>query len=128
MLGGDGRSLGHCGSDIVCDGFSWNDRGGGGRWRKIYIPHHILIHFLPFELHLIRKYLPHHILIHFPPFELHLIRKYLPHILIRASVDPLYRDGTGQISRDPRTKPHQTRRIGLAKPSKLTRSHSPAHI
>ena len=30
MLGGDGRSLGHCGSDIVCVGFSWNDRGGGG--------------------------------------------------------------------------------------------------
>ena len=28
--------------------------------------------------------------------------------IIRASVDALYRDGTGQISRDPRTKRHQT--------------------
>ena len=31
------------------------------------------------------------------------------------------RDGTGQISRDPRKKPHQTRRKRLAKPSKLTK-------
>ena len=43
MLGGDGRSLGHCGSDIVCVGFSWNDRGGGGGWRKIYLIIHCYI-------------------------------------------------------------------------------------
>ena len=56
MVGGDGRSLGHCGSDIVCVGFSWNDRGGGGGWRKIYIPHHTLLHFPPLEHHL-RRYI-----------------------------------------------------------------------
>ena len=39
---GDGRNLGYCSSDIVCVGFSWNDRGGGGGWRKIYFIIHIL--------------------------------------------------------------------------------------
>ena len=37
VVGGDGRSLGHCGGDIGCVGFSWNDRGGGGGWRKNYL-------------------------------------------------------------------------------------------
>ena len=37
MVGGGGRSLGHCGSDTVCVGFSWNDRGGGGGWKKFYL-------------------------------------------------------------------------------------------
>ena len=29
----------HCGGDIGCVGFSWNDRGGGGGggWRKNYL-------------------------------------------------------------------------------------------
>ena len=43
MLGGDERSLGHCGSDIVCVGFSWNDRGGGGGQWKIYLIIHCYI-------------------------------------------------------------------------------------
>ena len=37
MLGGDGRSLRHCGGDIGCVWFSWNDGGGGGGRRKNYI-------------------------------------------------------------------------------------------
>ena len=48
--------------------------------------------------------------------------------IIRASVDALYRDGAGQISRDPRTKRHQTRRECLPKASKPTVSHSRANI
>ena len=39
---------------------------------------------------------------------------------IRASVDALCRDGTSEISRDPRTKRLQTRRESLAMPSKHT--------
>ena len=39
-------------------------------------------------------------------------------IHIRASVDALCRDGTSEISRDPRTKCLQTRRESLAMPSK----------
>ena len=49
-------------------------------------------------------------------------------VAIRASVDALCRDGTGQISRDPRTKRFKTRRERLAMPSKCTTSHSRAHI
>ena len=37
---------------------------------------------------------------------------------IRALVDALCRDGTSEISRDPRTKRLQTRRESLARPSK----------
>ena len=40
--------------------------------------------------------------------------------LIRASVDALCRDGTSEISRDPRTKRLQARRESLARPSKHT--------
>ena len=47
---------------------------------------------------------------------------------IRGSIDDLYRDGAGQISRDPHTKRHQTRRERLAKASKQTLSHSSANI
>ena len=39
---------------------------------------------------------------------------------IRASVYTLYMDGTGELSRDPRTKRHKTRREWLAMPSKHT--------
>ncbi|CAI8005722.1 hypothetical protein GBAR_LOCUS4372, partial [Geodia barretti] len=32
----------YCSGDIGCVGFSWNDRGWGGGWRKNYlIIHHI---------------------------------------------------------------------------------------
>ena len=41
--------------------------------------------------------------------------------IIRASVDVLYRDGAGRISRDPHTKRHQTRRERLDKPSRLVK-------
>ena len=47
---------------------------------------------------------------------------------IRASVDALCRDGTGQISRDPRTKASKTRRERLAMPSKYSKDHPRAHI
>ena len=43
-------------------------------------------------------------------------------LIIRASVDILYRDSKGQISCDLHIKQHQTRRKRLAKPSKLTKS------
>ena len=45
---------------------------------------------------------------------------------IRASVDALYvrRDGTGEMSRDPRTKASKTRRERLAMPSKYPKDHS----
>ena len=42
---------------------------------------------------------------------------------IRASVDALCRDGTSEISRDPRTKRLQTRRESLAIPSKHTNNN-----
>ena len=42
---------------------------------------------------------------------------------IRASVDALCRDGTSEISRDPRTKRLQTRRESLARPSKYTNNN-----
>ena len=34
-----GYGVRHCGGDIGCVGFSWNDRGGGGGggWRKNYL-------------------------------------------------------------------------------------------
>ena len=41
----------------------------------------------------------------------------------RASVDALCRDGTSEISRDPRTKRLQTRRESLARPSKHTNNN-----
>ena len=47
---------------------------------------------------------------------------------IRPSVGALYRDGAGRISRDPRTKHHQTRRERLARASKLIISHSWTNI
>ena len=47
---------------------------------------------------------------------------------IRASVDALCRDETGQISRDPRKNCLKTRREFLTRPSKLTKSHSRASI
>ena len=40
-----------------------------------------------------------------------------------ASVDALCRDGTSEISRDPRTKRLQTRRESLARPSKHTNNN-----
>ena len=43
---------------------------------------------------------------------------------IRASVDALCRDDTGQISRDPRKNCLKTRRERLPNPSKQTKSHS----
>ena len=43
--------------------------------------------------------------------------------VIRASVDALCRDGTSEISRDPRTKRLQTRRESLAMPSKHTNNN-----
>ena len=43
--------------------------------------------------------------------------------IIRASVDALCRDGTSEISRDPRTKRLQTRRESLAMPSKHTNNN-----
>ena len=49
-------------------------------------------------------------------------------VIIRASVDALCRDGTGQISRDPRKNCLKTRRECLTRPSKLTKSHSRASI
>ena len=42
---------------------------------------------------------------------------------IRASVDALCRDGTSEISRDPRTKRLQSRRESLARPSKHTNNN-----
>ena len=42
---------------------------------------------------------------------------------VRASVDALCRDGTSEISRDPRTKRLQTRRESLARPSKHTNNN-----
>ena len=42
---------------------------------------------------------------------------------IRASVDALCRDGTSEISRDPRTKHLQTQRESLARPSKHTNNN-----
>ena len=48
---------------------------------------------------------------------------FLCHALIRASVDALCRDGTSEISRDPRTKRLQTRRESLARPSKHTNNN-----
>ena len=42
---------------------------------------------------------------------------------IRASVDALCRDGTSEISRDPRTKRLRTRRESLARPSKHTNNN-----
>ena len=42
---------------------------------------------------------------------------------IRASVDAQCRDGTSEISRDPRTKRLQTRRESLARPSKHTNNN-----
>ena len=44
-------------------------------------------------------------------------------IYIRASVDALCRDGTSEISRDPRTKRLQTRRESLARPSEHTNNN-----
>ena len=49
-------------------------------------------------------------------------------ISIRASVDALCRDGTSEISRDPRTKRLQTRRESLARPSKHTNNNFWTHI
>ena len=49
-------------------------------------------------------------------------------LAIRASVDALCRDETGQISRDPRKNCLKTRRECLTRPSKLTKSHSRASI
>ena len=46
-----------------------------------------------------------------------------PVYIIRASVDALCRDGTSEISRDPRTKRLQTRRESLARPSKHTNNN-----
>ena len=46
-----------------------------------------------------------------------------PYLLIRASVDALCRDGTSEISRDPRTKRLQSRRESLARPSKHTNNN-----
>ena len=43
--------------------------------------------------------------------------------IIRASVDALCRDGTNEISRDPRTKRLQTRRESIARPSKYTNNN-----
>ena len=43
--------------------------------------------------------------------------------IIRASVDALCRDGTSEISRDPRTKRLQTRRESLARPLKYTNNN-----
>ena len=48
--------------------------------------------------------------------------------IIRASVDALCRDGTGQISSDPRKNCLKTRRECLTRPSKLTKTHSRASI
>ena len=48
------------------------------------------------------------------------ISKYSKISVIRASVDALCRDGTSEISRDPRTKHIQTRRESLARPSEHT--------
>ena len=42
---------------------------------------------------------------------------------IGALVDALCRDGTSEISRDPRTKHFQTRRESLAMPSKHTNNN-----
>ena len=42
---------------------------------------------------------------------------------IGALVDALCRDGTSEISRDPRTKRFQTRRESLAMPSKHTNNN-----
>ena len=42
---------------------------------------------------------------------------------IRASVDALCRDGTSEISRDPRTKRLQTRRESIARPSEHTNNN-----
>ena len=50
------------------------------------------------------------------------------HVYIRASVDALCRDETGQISRDPRKNCLKTQRECLTRPSKLTQSHTRASI
>ena len=47
---------------------------------------------------------------------------------IRESVDSLYRDDTGEISRDPRTKRLKTRWESLPRPSKHTSNSLRAHI
>ena len=47
---------------------------------------------------------------------------------IRESVDSLYRDDTGEISRDPRTKRLKTRWESLPMPSKHTSNSLRAHI
>ena len=49
-------------------------------------------------------------------------------VSIRASLDALCRDETGQISRDPRKNSLKTRREFPTRPSKLTKSHSRASI
>ena len=54
---------------------------------------------------------------------LHKITRTCKNVLIRASVDALCRDGTSEISRDPRTKRLQTRRESLARPSKHTNNN-----
>ena len=38
-IASSGDGVRHCGGDIGCVGFSWNDRGGGGGggWRKNYL-------------------------------------------------------------------------------------------
>ena len=53
---------------------------------------------------------------------LHFIEMIFP-LVIRASVDALCRDGTSEISRDPRTKRLQSRRESLARPSKHTNNN-----
>ena len=53
--------------------------------------------------------------------------EWLHFTVMRAWVD-VYREVTDQISRDPWKKCHQTCQKGLAKPSKLTKSHSQANI
>ena len=49
-------------------------------------------------------------------------------LYIRESVDSLYRDDTGEISRDPRTKRLKTRRESLPRPSKYASNSLRAHI
>ena len=53
---------------------------------------------------------------------------FVPNDGIRASVDALCRDETGQISRDPRKNCLKTQRELLTRPLKLTKSHSRASI
>ena len=49
-------------------------------------------------------------------------------IIVRESIDSLYRDGTGEISRDPRTKRLKTQWEWLPRPSKYTRNSVRADI